>query len=156
MSKNFFISTAMMATISEGVNIRERAHDTMDNLITEQMFAQISHEHDPPTDVRYYGPQDHNPSQSDIYTPFTTPWELGGSSSTDETTMAQVTYDTRKGDTQGGVEVPDPLPERGGFAQTAAERPFYEEFAQESESRRCSIAMLRNWNTTDDYSQIRT
>ena len=71
--------------------------------------------------------------------------------------MAQVTYDTRKGDTQGGVEVPPtPPPRKGGLAQTAAERPFYEEFAQESAERRCSIAMLRNWNTTDDYSQIST
>jgi hypothetical protein len=60
----------MMATISEGVSIRERTHHAIDALAQQST-------HDGPTDVRYFGPQIHNPSQSDVYTPFTTPWDLG-------------------------------------------------------------------------------
>ena len=146
----------MMAAISEGVSIRERTHNAIDSIVRDQ-FAQVEH-HNGPTDVRYFGPQMYNPSASDIYTPFTTPWELGQDDGTEttETTMAQTTYDTRK----DGMQPDDGtattiIPPRGGHAQTMAERPFYEEFAQESATRRCSIAMQRNWNTTDDYNTIR-
>ena len=144
----------MMAAISEGVNIRERTHNAIDSIVRDQ-FAQVEH-HAGPTDVRYFGPQTHNPSASDVYTPFSTPWELG-QNDVEETTMAQTTYDTRKGQAHPDDGVPTHIPEpRGEHAQTMAQRPFYEEFAQESASRRCSIAMQRNWNTTDDYNTIRT
>jgi hypothetical protein len=147
----------MMAAISEGVSIRERTHNAIDSIVRDQ-FAQTEH-HAPPTDVRYFGPQIHNPSASDVYTPFTTPWELGQTDTDGTTTMAQTdaAYDTRHDQYHTDHGVPTTvIPPRGDHAQTMAQRPFYEEFAQESASRRCSIAMQRNWNTTDDYNTIRT
>lgn len=143
----------MMAAISEGVNIRERTHNAIDSIVSDQMFAQTT-SHEGPTDVRYFGPQVYNSGQSDVYTPFSTPWE-SGTADVNTVTMAQTnaTFDTRKGEVcpdEGCHE-----PSSGSRAQTMAEKPFYEEFAQESATRRCSIAMQRNWNTTDDYNTLK-
>ena len=55
MQKTSFISAAMMAAISEGVNIRERTNNAINALVQQST-------HDGPTDVRYFGPQIHNPS----------------------------------------------------------------------------------------------
>ena len=128
MSKINFISAAMMASISEGVNIHERASATMNNLVSEQMFAQLHP--DGPTDVRYYGPQMYNPEQSAVYTPFETPWELEHDDGT--INEAQVSTKPAKGE-KAQVR---PL------LQSLAEKPFYQEFAEAAQgARTCAITM---------------
>jgi len=111
MSKINFISAAMMASVSEGVSIRDKATTITNNLISEQMLAQMEGS---PSEVRYFGPQMYNPDQSAVYTPFETPWEAN----TGETTMDMAQVEQK------------PKPTKGGLLQTLAQKPFYEELAE--------------------------
>ena len=71
MSKKLFVSAAMMASISEGVNIRERANEMIDSVVNERILAQLDAEMmDGGNDVSYYGPENHSPNLSANMTPF--------------------------------------------------------------------------------------
>lgn len=96
-------------------------------------------------DVSYYGPENHSPNLSANMTPFNSM-----ENTEDGTVMAQISteyYDSQKA-TKGTGNYGRKL------AQTAVERPFYEQFAQQETTRRCTTTMLRNWNTTDDYETL--
>ena len=49
---------------------------------------------------------------------------------------------------------PKTRPDREG--QSMAKKPFYEEsLGSTTTTRRCTISMERNWNTTDDYLTLK-
>jgi hypothetical protein len=100
-------------------------------------------QHDGPNEVRYFGPEEFSPCDSAVYTPMNT---VEAPEMDMPTTMAQVSDESAEKE------------RRSSRAQTSA-KPFYEEYAQtqdgETVARRCTTAMLRNWNTTDDYNTIK-
>jgi len=76
MSKNFFVSSALIASIVEGINLRESTKTALDNLINARILSQTDANllaevaAGEGNDVPYFGPENHSPNSSANYTPF--------------------------------------------------------------------------------------